>query len=411
MKEKLLCLLALAAMFSIPVAQAQSNVTVYGILDVGYAGGTSTVNNSSTGTTETNSSAIASSPQQSSRLGFRGNEDLGGGRQAVFTTEFGLSPTDQSLSGNANAGVFNRQTFVGIKQNGVGQATAGLQYTPVFTAYSLTNAGMTNNMVGDIIHPFATAISAPLSGTTQSGMTDRVSNSFVLQSESFNGFRTMGMLTANGKTVNGNDTTANGWGLGADYTWNKLYVTLATQQLKQLTTATNGSAAASVMWTMPQANGVTAAPVSGNGTTLASQGVNVQDNQTYAGATYDFGILKAYAGYITRKATSTADSADSIRRRATQIGIRGFITPTIEGWASAGVGHYKAGDSIANSTAGIPTANFSAFQLGSNYWLSKRTNLYAIYGQTKTDNGSASVGGATTSGSANNYAVGMRHTF
>ena len=203
MKEKLLCLLALAAVFCIPVAQAQSSVAVYGILDVGYAGGTSTVNNSSTGTTKTNSSAIASSPEQSSRLGFKGTEDLGGGRQAVFTTEFGLYPTDQSLSGNTNAGVFNRQTFVGIKQNGVGQATAGLQYTPVFTAYSVTNAGQTNNMVGDVIHPYATAISAPLSGTTLLGMTDRVANSFVLQSESFNGFRTMGMLTANSKTVNG----------------------------------------------------------------------------------------------------------------------------------------------------------------------------------------------------------------
>jgi predicted porin len=162
---------------------------------------------------------------------------------------------------------------------------------------------------------------------------------------------------------------------------------------------------------MPQANGIVSAPVSGNGTALASQGVNVQDNQTYAGATYDFGILKAYAGYITRQATSTADSADSIERQAAQIGVRGSITPAIEGWASAGLGRYKAGSSIANSTAAIPTANFSGFQLGTNYWLSKRTNLYAMYGQTKTDNGSASVGGATTSGDANNYAVGMRHTF
>jgi len=40
--------------------------------------------------------------------------------------------------------------------------------------------------------------------------------------------------------------------------------------------------------------------------------------------------------------------------------------------------------------------------LGSNYWLSKRTNLYAIFGSTQTN---------TIDVSANGYGVGVRHTF
>ena len=136
-------------------------------------------------------------------------------------------------------------------------------------------------------------------------------------------------------------------------------------------------------------------------------GVNTQDNQTYVAASYDFGILKAYAQYISRKASATYDANVYAKRTAQQIGVRSFITPTIEGWASAGLGRYTA---AGNNN---PTANFSAWQLGSNYWLSKRTNLYAIYGYSSTSNSAVTTGttATTISGNISNYAVGVRHTF
>ena len=87
-----------------------------------------------------------------------------------------------------------------------------------------------------------------------------------------------------------------------------------------------------------------------------------------------------------------------------QIGVRSFITPTIEGWASIGTGRYTAFGS------GQPTANFNGWQLGSNYYLSKRTNLYAIYGKAQTSN-VVSVAGINGSASASQYAIGVRHTF
>jgi predicted porin len=426
MKKSLLAVAAMTAFAG--AAQAQSSVTVYGILDVGFAGGSSTVNNSNSpsgytsGVQKVTGNQFSESAEQTSRLGFKGTEDLGGGTSAFFTAEFALYPQDATLSGNTNNGLYNRQTFVGLKKNGLGQASAGLQYTPVFDAALATDAGQFNNVVGDVIYSSGTAAGGGGSGPSASniGFTNRVANSLKLQSDSFGGFRFNAMLTDNNKnatqsaaTVGGN-TNASGWGLGADYTRNKLFVTAQYQALKQLTTATDvtpdGSAA---IWTNSQGAGLTAVPGSPSNLTSAS---NIQDNQFFAGATYDFGILKAYAQYVNRKATSQYTSNYYLSRSAEQIGVRSYITPTIEAWASAGLGRYTA---YGNTN---PTANFNAFQLGTNYWLSKRTNLYAIYGQANTSNayiGNAPTGlpapNATAPGTVsyniNNYAIGVRHTF
>jgi hypothetical protein len=133
----------------------------------------------------------------------------------------------------------------------------------------------------------------------------------------------------------------------------------------------------------------------------------------YAGATYDFGILKAYAQYVNRKETSGINSNYYAKRTAQQIGVRSYVTPTVEVWASGGMGRYTA---FGQSN---PTQNFTGYQLGANYWLSKRTNLYGIFGATNTSTGSANVqlangtesGTKTFSSNSNNYGVGVRHTF
>ena len=123
--------------------------------------------------------------------------------------------------------------------------------------------------------------------------------------------------------------------------------------------------------------------------------------QQYAGATYDFGILKAYAGWSGRKVQDSLTTYQ-INRNAQQIGVRSYITPVVEAWAAIGNGNIK------DSTTG--TAHFSAWQLGSNYYLSKRTNLYAIYGYSQTTN-VASTATGIQSATANGYSLGLRHTF
>lgn len=380
--------------------QAQSSVTVYGIIDAGYVGGNSRVVSSSTGAqTKATASEFGQNAESSSRLGFRGSEDLGGGTSAFFTVETQLNPQSSTLFG------INRQTFVGIKKLGLGESAVGLQYTPIFKAALVTDPGNLNNIAGNLIYASAQAITSASAGSTAIGFTARTSNTVSFKTDRFAGFSLGGIYTLNndntsqtttGSTITGGNVDANGWGLSGDYSYNKLYVTAAYQALKQKTTAVT-SLANSAAWT-------NAVPNASSTTFTAGDALNVQDNQFYAAGTYDFGVVKAYAQYLTRKATSVLSTNYYLGRSAQQIGVRGYLTTNVEGWASAGLGRYT------EMGQGSPTANFNGWQIGSNYWLSKRTNLYAIYGQVNVSNGTTAAG-ITTSANLNNYALGMRHTF
>ena len=440
MKKSLFAIAAVTAFAG--AAQAQSSVTVYGILDVGYVGSnqrlSDSANTAQNGVAKKTNNQFGQSAETTSRLGFKGTEDLGGGMSAFFTAEFQLYPEDQSLNGNnvaqkdstkltsngvgANTGgLLNRQTFVGLKKNGIGQVAVGTQYTTVFNALAATDPGQTNNMTGSVIYPGLSGGNTA-DGANSTALTPRTTNTLSVKSDKFGGFTGSAFATLNNKNETqtttaagvataGGNTNASGWGLGADFAIQKFYVAAAYQSLKQLTTVGNttpitATATAAggnlpTAWTQAQGNGAT---------TVGGGAYNSTDNQFYAGATYDFGILKAYANYISRKATATASSNFYIKRTAQQIGVRSYITPTIEAWASAGLGRYTA------MGAGTPTQNFNAWQLGSNYYLSKRTNLYAIYGQTLTSTGTGtftpgSTVSSTQSAGVSNYAIGVRHTF
>ena len=111
MKKSLLALAAMGAF--VGAAQAQSSVTVYGLLDVGYLVTKGTEGRASTAATSTaagyvnggtlSTSAINSSNLATSRLGFRGTEDLGNGNRAGFVAEIGLTPTSNGFSGSGNS--------------------------------------------------------------------------------------------------------------------------------------------------------------------------------------------------------------------------------------------------------------------------------------------------------------------
>ena len=406
MKKSLFAVAALSAIAG--AAQAQSSVTVYGIMDVGYIGSNTRLSNG-TGTAigsagagkvfNSTGNAFSSSAEQTSRIGFKGTEDLGGGMSAFFTLETTVTPNATTALGGT------RQAFVGLKKNGLGEASMGTQYTPVHTSVGLTDPGQQNQMTGNVIYGAysgpAVSVDAAQYGNTEA-YTTRTANQLKLASEVMKGLKVTGILVANNQnnsqttavsgtttTVTGGMNNQNGWGLSAEYTWNKLFVTAAYQAF----TSKNPY--------------VTTAGVPTSGSTVwgtATGGSNVQDNQSIVGATYDFGILKAYAQWSSRKATNQQNSNYYASRSAQQIGVRSFITPTIEGWASMGNGQYRA------YGASSPTAHITGYQLGSNYWLSKRTNLYAIFGASGTSNVIVGTGNATSANS-NAYALGVRHTF
>jgi len=392
-------------------AQAQSSVTVYGIIDIGYIGGNEKATVAGADSART-VNQIGSSAQSSSRLGFRGNEDLGGGTSAFFTIEVDVTPTNADALSNFGS-ASNRQSFVGVAQKGIGRASVGTQYTLIHPAVVATDAAGANNVIGNVIYPRNSGLGGYNSNPNGSsiGYTLRQNNTVIFNSDKFSGFgvnlyynmnnsndnqasSSVTTYTPNGANSNavststvttGGTNNTTGYGISADYTWKKLYATVAYQSFKQETDATVTALTAATART-------------------ASVATNTTDNQWYVGATYDFGILKAYAQYLNRKVTSNTNSNQYLSRTAQQIGVRANLTKQIEGWASAGMGRYQA------FGLGEPTANFTGYQLGSNYWLSKRTNLYAIFGANQTSNAS-SVAGRPNDYNGNNYAVGVRHTF
>ena len=398
MKKSLLAIAAMTAFAG--AAQAQSSVTVYGIMDVGYINQKSDGSGTSA-TTAARNSMIGTSAEQTSRLGFKGTEDMGGGTSAFFTIETGLTPTSTNFS-NVN----NRQSFVGLKKTGLGEASIGTQYTPVFNQLAATDVGQTNNVPGSAIYP-QNAVSASNQGTAgvspytanasglsnnSDGLTVRTANTIRGKSDNFAGFSAGASYTQNAtsSTPAGTTETANnytGWGLQADYTGIKnLYIGAAMQQLK----SNNPS---------PTRTLTSPAPAAWSG---ATGGTNTQDNQTYAAATYDFGILKGFLQYVNRKDESTINANYFAKRTAQQVGVRSYITPTVEGWASWGNGK------LTQYGLSTPSANFTAWQVGANYYLSKRTNLYGIYGANNLSSSSASSNVPVNTAA---MAFGVRHTF
>jgi len=410
MKKSLFAVAAVTAFTG--AAQAQSSVTVYGIMDLGYYGTNASTSSQAAGTLKTQTSRITNGNESTSRLGFKGTEDLGGGTSAFFTIEMGLTPADSSVTGyntavttfsqtsdKGGSAIDNRQSFVGLKKNGIGQVSLGRQYTLTYAEQAGTSPTANVTQVGSVLYP-----SGGTAGlNSDASMTLRASNAIIATTDNFKGFTVSGMYVANNANASQNsnlgsgNTNWNGWGLGTNYTWNKLYLTYNYQSFKTQY-STGVVSAAAVLDAGQQA---TAATTIAAGTTAMWSAQNTSDKQQYAGATYDFGILKAYAGWSGRKVQDSLTTYQ-INRNAQQIGVRSYITPVVEAWAAIGNGNIK------DSTTG--TAHFSAWQLGSNYYLSKRTNLYAIYGYSQTTN-VASTATGIQSATANGYSLGLRHTF
>jgi predicted porin len=146
--------IALAAAVVAASSAALADVTVYGIADVN-------VNNSKTETTFDDATASAASTSQgrigssglsTSRIGFKGSEDLGGGMQASFQLEGRLN-IDTGENANYDDGFFGRQSWVGLTGN-FGTVQLGKTWTSFddvkgkFEHADNTNVGVTGDVWG-----------------------------------------------------------------------------------------------------------------------------------------------------------------------------------------------------------------------------------------------------------------------
>ncbi|QWD18165.1 porin [Polynucleobacter paneuropaeus] len=421
MKKSLFALAAVGALAG--VAQAQSSVTVYGIIDEGLTGGnnrstTGGAVNTTAGVMKTTGFGLVQSGQSTSRLGFKGVEDLGGGMSALFTYETSLAPASSTLIGTT------RQAFVGIKKNGIGSLLAGSQNTTIYDAVLASDPSGVNNFAGNLVTTSVVGAQSQAGSSTNIqntyglasniGYNTRVANALQFKSDQFAGFTARAMVIGalNNSTQTGTGgagagaggaKNVSGAGLGVDYSWTKLNLTANYQQYRAVSNA-NAASTSAIMFGVGTDSNV--------GSSVAT-GTNVIDAGTYLAANYDFGILKAYYQWINRKATQANNSIYYTKYTANQIGVNAFVTPTIQVWASAAIGKYQPSALFnGNSSIYAPgTTNLTAFQIGSNYFLSKRTNLYAIYGQAAQSNQAMTQGYNPSAYNINNYGVGVRHTF
>lgn len=132
MKRIVTAACALAPLLASAPSSAQSNVTVFGVLDT-Y------VDHSSAGSTS--ATRVQSGGISGSRLGFRGSEELGSGTRAVFMLEAGIN-VDDGTSGQGGV-LFGRQAWVGLS-GGAGELTLGRHYSPYF--FTLVTYGLGGGM-------------------------------------------------------------------------------------------------------------------------------------------------------------------------------------------------------------------------------------------------------------------------
>jgi predicted porin len=126
-------LIATAAMAVVAGAQAQSSVTVYGVVDMNVTA------NDITGANANGQTGLGYNALSSSRVGFKGTEDLGGGLKAEFQLEGALNPTTGQLGTTSKtigstaaanqtsqaAVLFNRESWIGLSSTKLGSIRVG----------------------------------------------------------------------------------------------------------------------------------------------------------------------------------------------------------------------------------------------------------------------------------------------
>jgi len=426
-------LIALAALAAVGAASAQSSVTLYGLIDIGY-GSQKTI--SRDGAASIKSSGVMDGGQAGNRIGFRGTEDLGGGLKANFVIEQGINVTNPSVfaqraaatghqidgfssAGSATAlsgaaGAYsvgtNRQSYVGLSSASWGTVNIGYQYTILYELGTLSgyNVGSEGIPGADKAH---------LHG--QFGLGGTRNNAIQYISPTFGGGFTVraqygagtGRESIESTVVGSNGLTtdkirrmaimlqyANGPVSAA-----AAYTNLRSTQQNTLANGTQGviQPATSIF------------NVTGAAGTVTLSGVPRTGNLLQLGGSYDFGVAKLAGTYNRGKnggaatspsgagfsAANTPNGTPGINSnyRAYQIGVSvpfGAFVPYIAyGRATTDNDNINgvAATAFAGATGRIE--DYRQYQVGVRYNLSKRTLAYVMYGQTRND--AASLNGVT----------------
>lgn len=348
-------LIALAVLAASGAAMAQSSVTLFGVVDATYAYGNGSV---------ANRSQLTNSGYNSSRLGFRGVEDLGGGLSASFWLEAGLqndngqgantNATNQAGApalGNGQQGLtFNRRSTVSLN-GGFGEVRLGRDYTPQF--WNLT-----------VFDPF---------GTNGVGTTQTLNSSL-------------------GGPVNVRASNAIGYflpgNLGGFYGQAQYYMG------ENLSNAANKKDGNGISLRAGWANGPVNVALAVSQTKYLSGDIKTWN----LGGQYDLGVAKIMGHYNQDKISGGADG-------------KGFL---LGGLIPVGAGEVRLSYSTYEVEVAGADPRSNKLALGYVHNLSKRTALYATVASVKNKNGAASAlnGSVTAAGrNSSGYDFGVRHSF
>ncbi|WP_374257403.1 porin [Aquabacterium sp.] len=371
-------LLALAAIAASSAAFAQSSVTLYGVMDASVE---SVKANGSTVT------RVSSDNLATSRIGFKGTEDFGGGLKANFALESALK-ADTGAQGNS-ARFFDRAAWVGIA-GGFGDIRLGRIDTPigdiagnVLSAQAYddlkivgTRAGDAHRRADNAITYFLPAIVPGLTASLQYSTAIGNSSSFVGADKKTAGAEVSGTTSNNyGKA----------YGLAVKYVAGPLSAGLGYEYARDELASTT-----------------TAPTIAGNQKANAALGY----------AAYDFGVAKVTAYYDVETSLQNLTTASKARRLSvTGAKVALPVAPNFT---------VIAGASVARniSQSGVIDADVQIVTVKAIYDLSKRTAVYGMFTNVNNDTSStASVDNATAGFSAADHktarglAVGIKHSF
>lgn len=211
LKKSLLALVVLGTFASI--AQAQSAVTIYGFMDIGFQ--------------KASGSALQMVRNNSNGIGFKGSEDLGGGLSALFDISQRFLPDTGAAEGNGTRPLFQGRTVVGLKGDfgtiKLGRSHTALQSTIGDFEPFENYLGVAN--IGDAQYPNGYA-----SGTAP-GNGGRFSNAIFYNSPDMSGFSVGASLgTKENDNVGGAPLAAHPYSLSFSYANGPLAANLGTER-------------------------------------------------------------------------------------------------------------------------------------------------------------------------------------
>jgi GBP family porin len=367
MKKSLAALAVLGALSSL--AHGQSGVTVYGLVDAGIVRESGGVAGSVTN--------ISSGIGSSSRLGFRGAEDLGRGWSANFVLESGLR-VDTGLP-DVNGSLFNRQAWVGLKNSSHGALTVGRQYTPYYLALST------------VADPFGIGFAGSAKNLFPAGgLNTRTSNTLNYVSPKLAGF--VAELAYSFGEQAGSSSAGRQIGAALGYSLGKLNARLAHNHRNNDLTAAAGAAQ-----TPPSA--------------AAERDIG---RNTLLAANYDFAVLKAFGAYAINEGTNSAPLVNTgnpfggVRPSVSTDSRDLLVGATIPWGANTIMASY-----IAKDDQTVRDQDARQWALGLSHALSKRTSVYTSYAKISNRRGAGYTVGNNSDGGSGDSAwnAGVRHAF